>query len=170
MSENCEHESCHGHTLPANSSVVQTLDELEFERGIWQAAVDNDFERVKSLIETGTSVDIKDKSGYTALHYSSRAGNCKIVNYLLDNGADPNVQTKSGKESPLHRAAYQGHDEIVSLLLKRGANPLLQNSDGQTALHKAAAMNMKNVVYILTEHSPELIKIKDNKENIAIVR
>jgi len=163
MSEGCRDHECYGHSFASRSSLVQSLDELDFERGIWQAAIDNDVAKVRALIEKGTSVDVKDNSGYTALHYGSRAGNTKIVEYLLDHGANPNAQTKSGKETPLHRAAYQGHENIVTLLLKHGANPFLQNSDGETALHKAASRKLYTVTNILLENSPDLVRVVDKK-------
>ena len=41
--------------------------ELEFERGLWQAASDGDTDRVKRLLRSGHSVNATDSSGYTAL-------------------------------------------------------------------------------------------------------
>lgn len=166
MCDHGEQHSC-SHSLSVGASVSQSLDELEFERGIWQAAIDNDLSKVKLLTGKGTSVNIKDNSGYTALHYAARAGNIEIAKYLLDSGADPNSRTKTGRDTPLHRAAYQGHDVMVSLLLQRGADPMLQNSDGQTALHKAASMKRTEVVKLLLVNSPSLVSIKDNRDNTA---
>lgn len=44
-----------------------SLQEMEFERGIWQAAMDGDEGKVKRLIVSGTSPDATDSTGYTAL-------------------------------------------------------------------------------------------------------
>ena len=169
MSKCNESHSCHDHSSSASSSLVQSLDELDFERGIWQAAIDNNVAKVKHLVENGTSPDKRDNAGYTALHYASRAGNIRIIEYLLDHGADPNAQTKTGKDTPLHRASYQGHDIIVSLLMKRGANPLLQNADGETALHKSTSRKMNTVTNILLEKAPELVRIVDNRGNTPCI-
>ena len=40
---------------------------MDFERGIWQAAVDGDEKRVKKFLAQGVSANTKDSSGYTAL-------------------------------------------------------------------------------------------------------
>lgn len=56
---------CSGHST--SSSVHQTLDELDFERGIWTAALNGDLLDVKKHLERNTDSDVRDSSGYTAL-------------------------------------------------------------------------------------------------------
>ena len=63
---------------------------------------------------------------------------------LLEQGADVNAQTRSGKASSLHRAAYSGHTAVVKLLIKYGADLQLCDSDGQTPLHKVPLVNKFN--------------------------
>jgi len=48
-------------------SVSQTLVEMDFERGIWSAAVDGDEERIVKLLKNGLNPDILDSSNHTAL-------------------------------------------------------------------------------------------------------
>ena len=69
-------------------------------------------------------------------HYASRSGHEEVCQLLLEQGADVNAQTKSGKVSSLQRAAYSGHMSVVNLLIKYGADPRLCDSDGQIPLHK----------------------------------
>ena len=71
-------------------------------------------------------------------HYACRNGHKEIACMLLQKGADPNVQTRSGGATPLHRAAYAGHLEIVDRLLSCGATPCLCDEDGKTSLHKVS--------------------------------
>lgn len=59
-----DHE-CSGHF--SAPSVHQTLDELEFERGIWSAALNGDLTEVKRHLLKDIDADKTDKSGYTAL-------------------------------------------------------------------------------------------------------
>ena len=40
---------------------------MEFERGIWQAALDGDVNRIRKLLDKGTDPNSRDGSGYTAL-------------------------------------------------------------------------------------------------------
>lgn len=47
--------------------LTQTLDEMQFDRGIWPSAIHGDLQRVQRFLAKGTHVDIADKSGYTAL-------------------------------------------------------------------------------------------------------
>ena len=60
----------HGHCCASNittSSVYQTIDELEFERGIWSAALNGEDEKVKQHLGKGVNPNITDSSGYAAL-------------------------------------------------------------------------------------------------------
>ena len=43
------------------------LQELEFERGIWPAAMDGELSKVERLIKSGVCPSATDSSGYTAL-------------------------------------------------------------------------------------------------------
>lgn len=60
MSEHSSHEcSCFSH-----SSTTQTLDELDFERGIWSAALDGDIQALTKHIRNGHT-NSRDNLGYT---------------------------------------------------------------------------------------------------------
>lgn len=102
-----------------HGSTVQSLSELDFERGLWSAALNNDCDRIERLINQGHDPDERDSSGYTALHYASRNGQTQAVDLLLRRGSDPNCKTHSGCATALHRACYMGHENIVNLLLSK---------------------------------------------------
>lgn len=146
----------------ASTPATQSLDELEFERGIWTAAIDNDAAKVRTLIARGHLCD-RDNSGYTALHYAARAGHLAICRMLLEAGIGVNEQTHGGGATALHRAAMMGRDQILKLLLAHKADALLQDSDGRTALHRAAEKGHLESCRILLQHGPAAKVITDSK-------
>ncbi|XP_037536501.1 ankyrin repeat domain-containing protein 39 [Nematolebias whitei] len=149
-----KHCSCCSHPV-SSPSVHQTLNELDFERGIWSAAMDGDLERLKLLVQKGSDPNLRDSAGYTALHYGSRSGHLDVCAYLLENGACASPQTPGGA-TPLHRAAYCGHLDVVRLLLQHRADLSLCDDDGASPLHKAAERGHKEVCQLLLEHCPAL--------------
>ncbi|KAL1269354.1 hypothetical protein QQF64_031643 [Cirrhinus molitorella] len=154
--------TCSAHR--STPSVYQTLEEMEFERGIWSAAMDGDVDRVRAFINKGIDSNIRDQANYTALHYASRAGQLSVCELLLDFGACVNVQTRGGA-TPLHRAAYCGHQSVLKLLLDRGADPCLTDDDGSTALHKAAEQKHFAVCELLVNRFPSLRVLKNQRSH-----
>lgn len=152
---------CHKQVQPAQ----QTLSDMEFDRGIWNAAIYNEVERVRDFIAKGKTMD-RDNCDYTALHYAARNGNEEICKMLLNQGkAEVNAITKGGV-SALHRACMMGHLNIVKLLIDSKASVELKDEDGQTALHRAAIGGHLDVSKLIIEKQPNLKEIPDNKEKI----
>lgn len=100
--------SCHDDNCDCTpSTAVQSLDEMDFERGIWYAAQYGDLKRVEKLLKGGCFVDKLDSAGYTALHYAARNGKLEVCRFLVEQGADVNAVTKGGVTG-LCRAAFTG--------------------------------------------------------------
>ncbi|XP_028852561.1 ankyrin repeat domain-containing protein 39 isoform X2 [Denticeps clupeoides] len=146
----------------AVASVHQTLDEMDFERGIWSPAMNGDLKRVESLLNQGTDPNVRDNANYTALHYASRSGHYSVCKLLLDHGACASPQTRGGA-TPLHRAAYCGHFDVVKLLLDFRADPKKSDDDGSTPLHKAAERGHVEVCKLLLTHCPALQTAQDRR-------
>ena len=64
--DSCGHADHHCGCI-TSSSVTQSLNELQFERGLWGAAFDGNIQKVCQLLEKGCICNIVDSSGYTAL-------------------------------------------------------------------------------------------------------
>ncbi len=64
--EHKKHHSCCQHGQAA-LSVHQTLDEMEFERGLWSAALNGELDRVQQLLSQSCDVNAPDTASYTAL-------------------------------------------------------------------------------------------------------
>ncbi|VDM02445.1 unnamed protein product [Schistocephalus solidus] len=167
------HEHHEGYCPCVRSNpLAQTLDELEFERGIWNCAVYGDIRKLSSLLNSGTQVNELDNYGYTALHYAARNGRLEVCKLLLEHGADASLTTNSMKATPLHRAAYAGHLNVVKLLTQannsgRSRLVLLRDNDGDSCLHSAAKGRQKHVYDWLAETFPELIPLQNNAGKTA---
>ena len=102
---------------------MQSLDEMEWERGLWGSAMSGDVAKCERLLDKGgVAADDRDSSGYAALHYAARAGKLEVCRLLVGrHHADVNATTCKGLATPLHRAAYMGHDDICTYLIEKGA-------------------------------------------------
>uniref|UniRef100_A0A8C5I9Y9 Ankyrin-2-like n=1 Tax=Gouania willdenowi TaxID=441366 RepID=A0A8C5I9Y9_GOUWI len=94
--------------------------------------------------------------GYTPLIVACHYGNVKMVNFLLQHGANVNAKTKNGY-MPLHQAAQQGNTHIVSILLQHGAKPNTTTVNGNTALSIAKRLGYISVVDTLKVVTEEVI-------------
>ncbi|CAG0891921.1 unnamed protein product [Cyprideis torosa] len=140
--------SCH-----QPSSTTQTLTELDFSRGIWQAVVDGDIKAVqKCLTKKSVDVNVRDTGGYTPLHYSVvKDQNIDITRLLLENGADVNAATRSGGATPLHRAVLKSQLQTVKLLMEHDADAKARNNDGLTPVDMAkSAPHSVSILNLLT--------------------
>ena len=68
MEESCEDHRTHVCDCSSKPSLyTQSLTEMDFERGIWQAALDNNVKRITTILDKEADPDARDGSGYTAL-------------------------------------------------------------------------------------------------------
>jgi ankyrin repeat protein len=87
------------------------------------------------LFEMGALVDATatNGTGYNALTGAVAGGRAEIVDWLLQNAADPNYRYGAGF-TPLLTAAANGHLEIVKMLLLHGADLHAKTNEGKSAV------------------------------------
>lgn len=96
-----------------------------------------------------TPINTKDRgSGETALIITVGRRDVAITNYLLAQGARPDLTDNSGR-SPLMVAVEKRFIEGAQMLLAKKANPNLANSSGETPLIRAVQMNDLDMVRLL---------------------
>ena len=78
--------------------------------------VKGDLANVKKLVEAYPEI-VAVRGGYnrTPLHFAAAYGHKDVVNYLLENGADPTALDEYS-ETPADAAAQEGHIDIVKIL------------------------------------------------------
>jgi ankyrin repeat protein len=116
--------------------------------------INGDINTMTKMLNEGTISDINDKGedGVTALMAHSRLGKVHEMDFLLQNGALPNIQDNR-KQTALHHAVSMNSPVAVELLLKYGADKNIKRNDGQTALDRANRLGYTECIELLEESS-----------------
>ncbi|XP_068834505.1 inactive serine/threonine-protein kinase TEX14 isoform X3 [Capricornis sumatraensis] len=86
--------------------------------------------KVKKILKKGIYVDAVNSLGQTALFIAALLGLTKLVDVLVDYGADPNHRCFDGS-TPVHAAAFSGNQWILSKLLDAGGDLRLHDEKGR---------------------------------------
>ncbi|CDS37807.1 Ankyrin repeat domain containing protein [Echinococcus multilocularis] len=87
-----------------------------------------------------------------ALREAIAADKSAVVEFLLQQGVDPNVPDREDSEPPLLLAAMCGSHQAMHVLLSHGASINAIDRHGNTALHWAAIVGNMNCVTLLLSH------------------
>ena len=115
----------------------QKVHQTEIKNQNWADAVlKNNFTAIKILHHNDPDLinDPVDQCGGVALHYAVRNKNGKLIDYLLNNGANINIQGGPDYNSALHEAAIHQDFKSIRQLFSYGINDKLKNNKGKTAL------------------------------------
>lgn len=100
----------------------------------------------------GICLDQQDSLGDTALTRASARERPDIALLLLDQGANPNVQSLLGY-TPLSSAAVQGHEAlVVRLLAYEGLFVNISCQEGATAYELALAAGQGKIADLISKH------------------
>jgi ankyrin repeat protein len=143
-------------TMRAMGTAGQTLSEEQADRAalnllgfeLHTASAKNDVPAMRRLVDSeewiavATKIDfvnwvnpssVQAMSGHSALHIAAQENNAEAAKYLIEQGANLNLQSKEGF-TPLMRACDAGVPEMCEFLLENGANPDMASNSGSTAL------------------------------------
>lgn len=107
-------------------------------------------------------INAKNTTGMTALMFACKNGLLKLVEYLVDHGADLELKENQNGETALFFAVRSNQVEIVKFLLSRGADKYATDKRHQT-IHRI--MENKNFVDIITLLD-ENVEYAQQEENI----
>jgi len=96
-----------------------------------------DLRAVRSLLKSGTDVDIRSGDGATPLLWAVDGSRLEIARALIMAGAQVDVANDFGI-TPLLQAGRTGDAAMVDLLLRSGASPSHAHPEGETPLMSAA--------------------------------
>ena len=135
-------------------AVAMALGGAAWADPIHDAAAKGDLKKVQAILSADPkAVSAQDKNGDTPLHLAALHGQDKVVQVLLDAGANPNTKNNYGAFGPteLSRqlATANTHTDPVGLLNVQG-NQVSGATNGYTPLHLAVfAVNHKKIVQML---------------------
>jgi len=92
------------------------------------------------------------------MEYDDESQQLKLVEALLNGGADPN-RAGSDDRTPLHKAAYRDNLPLVRLLYLYCSKGLItdpRDISGETPLHDAAAQGLVDMVKLLIEYGADI--------------
>ena len=119
-----------------------------------KALKDNNIETVKRLWKSNPTFKLsdRDENGFTPLIWASREGFIEIVQFLLDEGANPNELDVWMQANAGHKAGFWGRAAVLKLLIDHGLKIDARGGyNGYTALHDATVRGNSEVIKALLD-------------------
>lgn len=135
-----------------------------------QYILDDNVEMVGKFLERGVPIDepvsVPNKSGKrTPLHFAVSTGNCKMVKFLIEKGAN----FKAEDNDLLSTAIMKGHIDVLIMLIEFGANLAKADETGYTALHYAIIYRKIDIVKLILKVLSERGVFISNKAGNVII-
>ncbi len=116
----------------------------------WDAVISGDLIAANNALSNGAIIDQLDtrstKTGRYALNWAAWYNQPLMIEFLLENGADINLQNRSGF-TPLHHAIENCSLESISFLLSNGANSAIDATN--STLTETAKKNCPEAINLL---------------------
>ncbi len=115
------------------------------------AAMKQNRETVKLLLQQKVDVNAPQRDGTTALHWAVRYDDLELVDVLIGAGARVSSATREGV-TPMQLAALNGSGVMIERLIKAGANPNAPlTPGGDTALMMASRTGKPDAITVLLD-------------------
>lgn len=138
-------------------------------------ALENRLEKLAHfLVNKKTDVNAQDDNKKTPLHCAidSFHSHCSLqmIEFLLKNGANPDIKDKEGKPAIHYAFSYsvENIQPLLDLLLKYGANINDTDNDNRTALHHACKASRIEIIERLIYKEKFDINAQDNFGNTPL--
>ena len=127
------------------------------EEKLRAGAESGDLSAVRRLIlNDKVNIDSTPMFGETPLSWACSRAHLDVINFLLENGANPNFVSHDGN-TPLGKAAMSGNAQAVRMVCEVGGDPNLQGGKKQwSALHHAAHRGHYEVLEVLDEFGADM--------------
>ena len=147
---------------------VPTIAGAGAEDPLIEAVKRTDTAGVRTLLEQGADVNLRQGDGATALHWAAHRNDLETTAVLLGAGANANATNELGA-TPLWLACVSGSGALVERLLDAGANPNAALSSGETVLMSAARAGNADAVGLLLAHSADVNATETSRGQTALM-
>ncbi len=105
-------------------------------------------EKVRELLSEGIDINYRAFDDWTTpLIAASREGHADLVEYLLANGAKPNVANGGG--TPLYWAAFFGKFNVAKILINNGAKFQFKEEDARDLVNRVNKFNNVELIMLI---------------------
>lgn len=118
---------------------------------IFAAVKAGDLNRVRELVQRGTSANRQDARKFTPLFYAVERGDLAIIRYLIQDGGGRIDEGDTVGNTALFYSVDRGDYQIVEVLLQLGADPNKPNRQGSTPLMQAMRQGFGDVAELLLD-------------------
>ena len=138
-------------SLPSSNIIINWRNNQQ-RTPLFCAALNNSFEVVQYLCQSGANINIPDKDGFTPVSIASSKNNYEVVKYLCELGAEKSIKEKNNGRNCLLLACQEGHLNIVKYLIEV-QHMKFKNSDkeGNNMLHIATLYNRIELIKYFIE-------------------
>lgn len=123
---------------------------------IYVSSYRGNLETVKRLLADDPDlINSRNSVGRFPLEMAAQTGQIEVVSYLLEKGADVNMNR--GGATALHMASiYGGKTELITMLLEAGADINARTAEGATPLNLAVIGKQKEIAELLLDKGGEI--------------
>ena len=117
------------------------------------------------ILVTPSCVTEKDEHGYSPLHLAFCCGECEIIKFLVESGADVNAINEDGANL-LHliQDKCEPTVEILEFLFKSGVDIELHDKNGDTPLHNAVSRGFLPTVSFYIKNGASIDSLNNRGE------
>lgn len=121
-------------------------------------------EEIKSNANYSRGKPVLHDYEMTYVMLASMTGNYEAAEYLLKNGANPDLHNGNGVTA-LMLALQNGHDDLAFLLMDYGVDVNAKNGNGYSALMIAASKGMPHIVDNMIKHGADVNFLNSSKQS-----
>jgi ankyrin repeat protein len=153
-----------------NKKVIDVLRPLS-SLDLFEAASTGELSIVQSALQKDAALlNAFAVDGFTALGLACFFDHYEIANFLLNEGANPDIASNNSfKVAPIHSACAISSAALTKLLLRHGASVNIKQTNDITPLHETAHNGNTELTRLLIEHGADInARTKDGLTPLAM--